>query len=342
MAEAVTAYLALAVDRLADYSSSICSWHNSGEKLRNTFGRFAFPIVWDFAEVVPTSQTSGGYLGAIEWISMFLRHSLGLPGSTPRPSVVRQSSVQKLHCKLDVILTDPPYYDAIPYSDLMDFFHVWLRRTLFGLSTEFDESFCEPLGPKWDRSTNDGELVDDPARHGWDMSRSKSLYEEGMFRTFQSCREALEPDGRLVIVFAHKYPDAWESLVSAIIRAGYVVDGSWPIQTEMTNRTRALSSSALSSSVWLVCKKRPETARPGWDNRVLDEMRGTSTPGSATTGTRASAAPTSSGRRPVRRWRRTASIRSSRRPTSRAGSWRSPSSSATSAAWSSISSSAGS
>ncbi len=94
-----------------------------------------------------------------------------------------------------------------------------------------------------------------------------------MFRTFQSCHHALESDGRLVIVFAHKEPDAWETLVSAIIRAGFVVDGSWPIQTEMSNRTRALSSSALSSSVWLVCKKRPETARSGWDNRVLDEMR---------------------------------------------------------------------
>ena len=85
--------------------------------------------------------------------------------------------------------------------------------------------------------------------------------------------KSLQPDGRLVIVFAHKHPDAWETLVSAIIRAGFVVDGSWPIQTEMGNRTRALSSAALSSSVWLVCKKRPETARPGWDNRVLEEMQ---------------------------------------------------------------------
>jgi putative DNA methylase len=273
LAEAVTAYLAVAIDRIADYTSSICSWHNSGEFITHTFGRFAFPIIWDFAEVVPTSRTSGSYLGAIEWIVLFLKHSLGFPDSTPRPEVVRQSSVQPLGQKLDVILTDPPYYDAIPYSDLMDYFYIWLRRTLFGLSPEFDEVFREPLCPKWNHASGDGELVDDPARHGWDLNLSKSLYEEGMFRTFVSCHHALEPDGRLVVVFAHKYPDAWETLVSAMIRAGYVVDGSWPIQTEMTNRTRALSSSALSSSVWLVCKKRPETARPGWDNRVLDEMR---------------------------------------------------------------------
>jgi hypothetical protein len=88
-----------------------------------------------------------------------------------------------------------------------------------------------------------------------------------------SCFNALTKDGRLVIVFAHKTPDAWETLVSAIIQAGFVVDGSWPIQTEMVNRTRAISAAALSSSVWLVCRKRSEGARPGWDNRVLEEMR---------------------------------------------------------------------
>ena len=90
---------------------------------------------------------------------------------------------------------------------------------------------------------------------------------------FQACYKSLNPDGRLVIVFAHKHPDAWETLVSALIRAGFVVDGSWPIQTEMGNRTRALSSAALASSIWLVCKKRPENARPGWDNLVLEEMQ---------------------------------------------------------------------
>src|SRR5262249_18454075 len=94
-----------------------------------------------------------------------------------------------------------------------------------------------------------------------------------MSRAFGVCHEALTLDGRLVVVFAQKQPDAWETLVSAIVRAGFVVDGSWPIQTEMGNRTRALSSAALASSVWLVCRKRVPTARPGWDNRVLEEMR---------------------------------------------------------------------
>ncbi len=155
----------------------------------------------------------------------------------------------------------------------MDFFYIWLRRSLNGLSSEVDSTFEAPCSPKWDRESNNGELIDEASRFDGDRLKSKANYENGMFRAFQACYKALKPEGRLVIVFAHKHPDAWETLVSAIIRAGFVVDGSWPIQTEMGNRTRALSSAALSSSVWLVCKKRPETARPGWDTRVLEEMR---------------------------------------------------------------------
>lgn len=270
---AIASYLALAADRLADYSSAICSWHNSGEKLRNTFSRFAFPIIWDFAEVSPIGDTSGGYAGAIEWISLFLRHGMDAACSAPPSTVVHQSSTRDLGTKYDVILTDPPYYDAISYCDLMDFFHVWLRRITHGLSPDITSAFRDPLGPKWDHASNDGELVDDPSRHGWDRERSKSVYEDGMYRTFLACHAALEANGRFVVVFAHKHSDAWETLVSAIIRAGFVVDASWPIQTEMGNRARALTSSALASSVWLVCKKRPATARPGWDNKVLDDMR---------------------------------------------------------------------
>jgi hypothetical protein len=172
----------------------------------------------------------------------------------------------------DVIATDPPYYDAIPYSDLMDFFYIWLRRSLHGLSPVLDSAFKEPLGPKWNQAKADGELIDDSSRFDGDKEASKAAYEEGMFRSFRSCFNSLAQDGRLIIVFAHKQPDAWETLVSAMIRAGFVVDGSWPIQTERAGRMRATGSAALASSVWLVCKKRPEAARPGWDHTVVAEM----------------------------------------------------------------------
>lgn len=155
----------------------------------------------------------------------------------------------------------------------MDFFYVWLRRATADLTTEIDEIFSGALGPKWSCERNDGELIDDPSRHSGNVAISKAVYEEGMAKAFRVCYDGLRPDGRMVVVFANKQPDAWETLVLAIVRAGFVVDGSWPIQTEMGNRTRALSSAALSSSVWLVCKKRLATARPGWDNAVLAEMR---------------------------------------------------------------------
>ena len=114
--EAVGAYLALAVDRLADYSSTICSWTNGRETIRDTFGRFALPMVWDFTEVEPCAETSGGYFGAIEWIAQFISHALDLMSKPPLPSVIQKSATQNLHTTFDVILTDPPYYDAIPYA----------------------------------------------------------------------------------------------------------------------------------------------------------------------------------------------------------------------------------
>ena len=174
--------------------------------------------------------------------------------------------------RFDLFGTDPFYYGAIPYSDLMDFFRVWLRRVLHGLSPKIDAAFVAPLGPKWNAAANDGELIDDAARFGGDRGASKRNYEDGMARAFSRFHAAPREEGRLVIVFANKSPDAWETLVSALIRAGFVVVGSWPIQTERLARTRAMQSAGLASSIWIVCHKRP-AARAGWDATVLGEMR---------------------------------------------------------------------
>ena len=269
--EGLIASLALVNDRLADYSSTVCSWINSLEALRNTFARFALPIVWDYAEVNPLSETAGNYLGALGWVSRSVAHVLESAQSEKTPSIQSTSAVN-VTGNYDAIITDPPYYDAIPYSDCMDFFHVWLRRSTHELSDEVESIFSDALGPKWDHDSNDGELIDDASRFDGDKDRSKQNYEDGMARSFRSCHTTLRADGRLVVVFANKHPDAWETLVAALIRAGFVVDGSWPIQTERGSRNRAIASAALSSSVWIVCKKRP-AARPGWDNIVLGEMR---------------------------------------------------------------------
>ena len=127
--EAVLAYLALVQDRQADYCSIICTWHNSGEKLGHTFARFALPIIWDYCEVNPISDTSGNFLGGVDWFSRIC-HSLGAIGIRPRPRALQRSATDNVDAKYDLVVTDPPYYDAIPYSDISNFFYVWLKRII--------------------------------------------------------------------------------------------------------------------------------------------------------------------------------------------------------------------
>lgn len=272
--EAIVAYLAVAVDRLADRCSTLCMWDQAYTKVNHTFHRYALPITWDFCEGNPLSQTTGNYESAVDWASLYAAHADRALQAAPSPRVMGASvlGLAESDC-YDIVLTDPPYYDAIQYSDLMDFFYIWLRRALRGLSPDMDNAFADSLAPKWDSASNDGELIDDAGRFGGDRARSKAAYEDGMYRAFCACSEALRPDGRLVIVFAHKHPDAWETLVSAVIRSQMVVDGSWPVATEMSTGLRNIGRASLSSSIWLVCKKRPDLARPGWDNKVLEEMR---------------------------------------------------------------------
>jgi putative DNA methylase len=272
--EALTAYLACVVSRTSDYMGGLCVWENGAEEVKHVFMRWALPITWDMAEGNPLAPVERFYNGGLKSaVSALIKLHEGSWTDTHSPTATNISALSPGVSGIDVIVTDPPYYDAIPYSDLMDFFYVWLRRTLNGVSRALDHAFRSPLSPKWNYEKADGELIDDASRHGGDKTKSKSVYEEGMFHAFEACLRALREDGRLVIVFAHKHPDAWETLVSAMIRAGFVVDGSWPIMTEMRGGIRNLGRASLASSVWLVCKKRPETARPGWDKQVLEDMR---------------------------------------------------------------------
>ena len=273
--EGVGSYLTCGFDRMLDFNAATLSWITSVEAIGHTFVRYALPMTWDFCEAVPINLVRGGWnmcLGAVMESQGILISAAS--ASDAAPNLLKQSAIQDFGPDdFDAIVTDPPYYDAIPYSDLMDYFYIWERRTLAGLSPDIDFAHCEQLSSKWDKGADDGELIDDSSRHDNDAVKSKRAYEDGMARVFGQCAKVLKPDGRLVIVFANKQPDAWETLVSAIIRAGFVVDGSWPIQTEQAARMRAQSSAALASSVWLIGKKRSATARPGWDANVLEEMR---------------------------------------------------------------------
>jgi adenine-specific DNA methylase len=272
--EAIQSYLAAIFNKVTDYNSAFVQWQPKGVKGANTFKRWALPIIWDFVENNILLSDSGGWKAVTNWVIKPIGGVLynATKNASP-PIIMKQSALQFKGDKFDIIVTDPPYYDSIPYSDCMDFFYIWLRRILHGLSKKYDDIFKEPLSPKWNDEENDGELIDDSGRFEGDGEKSKKAYENGMYNAFRVCNNVLKSEGRLVIVFANKQPDAWETLVNAIIKAGFVVEASWPIETEMSNRSRSLGSAALSSSVWLVCKKRPENAKPGWDTSILKEMR---------------------------------------------------------------------
>ncbi len=218
---------------------------------------------WDFTEVKTTSDTTGGYWGGIEWIELVVKHACeAVSGNAV--DMINGSATEVAGSNIfDAVVTDPPYYDAIPYADLSDFFYVWLRRTV---GDAYGATFAEPLTPKR------GELVQHADRHA-NKEAAKQFYEDGMAEAFCAACRALKTDGRMVVVFAHKQPDAWETLTAAMIRAGFVVTASWPIDTEMGNRTRAQNSAALSSSVWLVCRKRPADAGKGWYKQVQPRMK---------------------------------------------------------------------
>ena len=270
---AVSSGLILGLERLLDFSNTGCQWKVDATTINHSFVRYALPISWDYCEANTLSDLAGGYRICADRISTAFDSLESWNIQAATPAIMANSAVEdRFNGEFDCVITDPPYYDAIPYSDLMDFFYVWLKRQVHDSFRDMSSIFSRDLCPKWNHQLQDGELIDDTSRFDGDKKKSKENYEEGMYRAFAACNSALKSQGRMVVVFANKQPDAWETLVAALIRAGFVVDGAWPIQTEQTSRTRAMSSAALASSVWIVCRKRPP-GRPGWDNTVLGEMR---------------------------------------------------------------------
>jgi putative DNA methylase len=252
--EAVTGYLAIALDKVADYNSSICVWHLSRELIGHTYTRYVLPMTWDFAELALSNDVGGAYGAQLDWVVRYVQHGLIAASSSKAPSVLQKSATERLDGPVDAVITDPPYYNAIPYADISDFFYVWLRRIL---GDQYPEVFSKPTTPKSEELALRLPHAEIPDEH------TPEWYEEGMALAFQYACDSLTSDGRMVIVFAHKDPDAWETLVTAMIRAGFTVTASWPIDTEMSNRPRAQESAALASSIWMVCRKRSANADVG-------------------------------------------------------------------------------
>lgn len=255
-ADAVATYLALGVSRTADYSSNLCSWHNTGQKMRNLFSRQAVPMVWDYAEANLFSSSSGNFLGQVEWVSKAI-------GKTPAKSAgeaVQISATSRDYAGL-VVSTDPPYYDNIGYSDLSDFFYVWLRKSL---RTIHPSVVGTMLTPKAD------ELVANPYRHDGKQGAEK-FFIEGFNSVFHRIREDdANSDVPMTVYYAYKQQDSgkdgtsstgWHTLLDGLIQSGWEITATWPMRSELKNRMLSQGTNALASSILLACRPRPAEAR---------------------------------------------------------------------------------
>ncbi len=255
-AQAVGLYLGFVIDKATDYWSSICTWHSSRELIRNTFGRQAIPMTWDYAETNAFSDSAGNISSGVEWAKKVIELS-----PTLVPGWAFQADAQSQTVSRNkVVSTDPPYYDNIAYADLSDFFYVWLRRTLKPI---FPGLYATLAVPKAE------ELVATPYRHGG-KQEAEAFFLGGMTRAIQNLAEQAHPAFPVTIYYAFKQAETkgdagtsstgWETFLDAVIRAGFALTGTWPMRTELSNRMIGSGTNALASSIVLVCRKRDADA----------------------------------------------------------------------------------
>ncbi|OEC93556.1 DUF1156 domain-containing protein [Rhizobium sp. YK2] len=255
-AEAVAVYLAFSIDKAADYWSTICTWHSSKQLIRNTFGRQAIPMTWDYAETNVFSTSTGNVSSGIEWAQKAI---VNFPARPAGQAAQADAQTQIISLK-KVVSTDPPYYDNIGYADLSDFFYVWLRRSLRQI---FPEIFATLAVPKAE------ELVATPYRHG-SKEQAESFFLGGMTQAMHRLCELAHPSIPVTIYYAFKQSETesadgtsstgWETFLDAVIRAGFSLTGTWPMRTELENRMIGSGTNALASSIVLVCRPRPTEA----------------------------------------------------------------------------------
>lgn len=258
--EAIGIYLAFIIDKLTDYNSSICSWNVPGEKMKNVFGRQALPMTWDYAEANPFCSSSGSYKNMLGWVV----EALGALPHLCEGGEARQADAQTDNGMRGIIIsTDPPYYDNICYADLSDYYYVWLRQSL---KDTFPALFSTMLVPKME------ELVATPFRFDGSKERAKEFFEDGMSIAFRQIYKYASCDIPITIYYAFKQSETkrsktgekisssgWETMLSAIIKSGFLITGTWPIRTERATGLK-IDMNYLASSIVLVCRKRPDDA----------------------------------------------------------------------------------
>ncbi len=258
--------LACALSRVTMSDMSCTRWNPVAEKMQHTFGRQALPIVWDFAEVVVTAEAPGNWKSGYEIIADVIESSRSTRAAQTQANDATEHPLPNETAQ--VWFTDPPYYDAVPYAHLADFFYVWLKRALSATSfvlSDSSEMACR-VTPKAKEI-----VVDRPHRLS-SSTKDASFYEAAMARSFAEGRRVLREDGVGSVVFAHKTTEGWEALLSGMIRGGWTITASWPVATEMGSRLNARETASLATSVHLICRPRPDDAGTGDWADVLREL----------------------------------------------------------------------
>ncbi len=268
-AKGVISYLAIGVNRLADYNSVLCIWHTTKELLAHTFGRQALGMVWDYFELNPFSESTGNWEESFEYVFRVVKHSSAFNSFSDNITQASATSLPHPDNYFDAVITDPPYYDNVPYSYLSDFFYVWLKRTI---GDSYPDLFSTPLTPKTE------EIV--AYSHGeGGFEGGKKFFENMISKAFREIYRVLKPEGIACIVFAHKSTEAWETIINALLNSGLYLTASWPVHTEMKARLRASESAALASSIYMVCRKRTENKtaylneiKPSIEQRIKEKL----------------------------------------------------------------------
>lgn len=261
-ARAICVSLGLCIDKMADYANTISRWGNDDEGVTNAFSRQALPMVWDFAEASPFS----GVTGSIQWAVDYLAAFYEVASQLTTPAVVVRGTATELPWPaghFDAVVTDPPYYDNVPYADISDFFYIWLKRTVGQL---YPEHFAADLTPKRSEATALS------SRYGGDMGRARESYETAMLRSFKEAHRVLKSGAPMVVVYAHKTTLGWATLVDALRMAEFCIVEAWPLATESTGRLLAHEGAALASSIFLVARKRGEAATGSYESQVRPEL----------------------------------------------------------------------
>jgi putative DNA methylase len=250
LAEALMTCLAFALDKLADKLSTHTGWKSTAEYMGgHTFGRQAIGMVWDWCEANPFLEASGSWVAEIEWITGMTEHGAASVGHAGHAEQASATSHPLPNDAAAALVTDPPYYDAVPYAYLSDFFYVWMRRTLADVHPAL---FREGGVPK------DAEIVVDRPHQLSKSTKNIAFYERELTSAFAEGRRVLAPFGTGMIVFASKTTASWEAILQAVIDAGFIITGSWPIDTEMETRLAGMGQARLGSSVHLVVRPREQ------------------------------------------------------------------------------------